>query len=106
MKHTTIAIFFSILFATLTVAPDIIVLMDHDYDVSVLLDSNEEEERKGEERKGEKKVKDFETEIPNHSLLDYISNTYKKLESLSFHIDNYSSVYKELTSPPPEFNIL
>lgn len=101
MKQRTIAIFLSIMFAALTVASDVIVLIDCDYDVSILIDSNEEEERKGEE-----KVKDFEVEIPIHFFLDYASNANQKQESLSLHIDNYSSIYKELTSPPPKANIL
>ena len=100
MKQTTIAVFLSIMFTTLTLAPNIIVLMDHDYDVSVLLETNEEEERKGEE-----KVKDFEIEIPIHLLLDYANNNIKKVETSNLHIDNYSSIYKELTSPPPKLNI-
>lgn len=100
MKQRTIAILLSIMFATLTVASDVIVLMDCDYDVSLLIDANEEEERKGEE-----KVKDFEIEIPTYVVLDYAYNTIKKVETLNLHIDNYSSIYKELTSPPPELNI-
>ncbi len=101
MKKTTIAVFFSIMFAALTVAPDIIVLMDIDYDVTVILESSEEEERKGEE-----KVKDFEIEILSSTFLDSDFSINEKQKLLSFHINNYSSIFKELTSPPLEGNIL
>lgn len=100
MKQTTIAIFLSIMFATLTVAPDIVVLIDYDYDVSVLIDANEEEERKGEE-----KIKDYKIQIPRSAQLDCYYASIEEAKNLSFHLNNYNSIVKELTSPPPELNI-
>ena len=67
MKTKTIAIFLSMMFATLTVAPDVVVLMDLGCDYSVVLDSGEDEERKkGEEKdrkNGEEKVKERTQEL-------------------------------------------
>lgn len=108
MKTKTIAIFLSMMFATLTVAPDVVVLMDLGCDYSVVLDSGEDEERKkGEEKdrkNGEEKVNDFEIEKP--SKFHFISSSFYTIthQLSNIHIDNYNSIVKELTSPPPELS--
>ena len=50
MKKTIIAIVFSIIFMSFTVAPSILSIVDDTYDISLLISSSEEEEKKGEEK--------------------------------------------------------
>jgi len=96
MNKTIVAIFFSVLFSVLTVAPNVLAVIDNDYDLSILIDSSEEEEKKGEE-----KGKDIKIEIPSKNNVDYV--IYNNLASLlSYHSEIYNSLFKELTSPPPE----
>jgi hypothetical protein len=100
MSKTIVAIFFSVLFSVLTVAPNILAIIDNDYDLSILIDSSEEEEKKGEE-----KDKDIKIEIPSNNNVEYA--IYNNLAGLlSAHKENYNSLFKELTSPPPEQSIL
>jgi len=75
-------------------------IVDDSYDISILIDSNEEEEKKGEE-----KGKDFEIELFSKGAIE--DSVYKTclVKLLNFHSNNYSSLFKELTSPPPEINI-
>ena len=80
--------------------PNIMAIVDDNYDISILIDSNEEEEKKGEE-----KVKDFEIELlVENAIEDSMYNT-SLMKLLNTHSENYSSLFKELTSPPPEISI-
>jgi uncharacterized membrane protein len=100
MKKSVTAIFFSIIFTSLTVMPNIMAIVDDNYDISILIDSSEEEEKKGEE-----KVKDFEIELlVENTIEDSLYNTNLS-NLLNTHLNNYRSLFKELTSPPPEINI-
>jgi hypothetical protein len=100
MIKSVTAIVFSIIFTSLTVIPNIIAIVDDNYDISILIDSNEEEEKKGEE-----KVKDFEIELlVENAIEDSMYNT-SLIKLLNTHLENYSSLFKELTSPPPEISI-
>jgi len=81
--------------------PNIVAIVDDNYEVSILIDSNEEEEKKGEE-----KVKDFEIEVLTEDTIEYNIYNASLVKLLNLHSDDYSSLVKELTSPPPEINIL
>jgi len=101
MYKSTIAIFFSLLFVTLVTAPTIALVMDADYDVSILLETNEEEEKEGKES-----LKDIEVkvlQILQKSSSDILSS---QISILGFYSNTYSSAHKELVSPPPEYYIL
>lgn len=100
MNKSVTAIVFSIIFTSLTVMPNIIAIVDDNYDISILIDSNEEEEKKGEE-----KVKDFEIEVLSERDIEYSIYDASLIGLLNSHSDDYSSLFKELTSPPPEINI-
>jgi predicted PurR-regulated permease PerM len=100
MNKGVIAIVFTIIFASFSVVPSILTLVDDTYDISVLISSAEEEEKKGEE-----KIKNFETEVPSKETIEYNNYSNSLVKLLSNHSDNYNSLFKELTSPPPEFNI-
>lgn len=56
----------SIIFTSITVLPNIMAMVDNTYDISVLIDSSEEEEKKGEE-----KGKDLEIEILENIKQDF-----------------------------------
>ena len=100
MNKTVIVIIFSVIFASFTIVPSILAIVDDSYDISILISSTEEEEKKGEE-----KVKDFEIEEPSKQNIEYNSYTISSLRLLNELTNNYSSLFKELTSPPPEVNI-
>jgi len=97
MSNTTLAFVLSIIFTSITVLPDIMVMVDNTYDISVLLDSSEEEEKKGEE-----KGKDLEIEILENIKQDFTTFKINLVDILMSRNDNYRSYSKELTSPPPE----
>jgi hypothetical protein len=100
MNKSLTAIMFSLIFASLTLAPNIISIVDDNFDISILIDCNEEEEKKGEE-----KFKDFEIEVPSKSTIEYNSYTICLSQLQNANNNNYSSLFKELVSPPPELNI-
>jgi hypothetical protein len=97
MRNTTLAFVLSIIFTSITVLPDIMVMVDNTYDISVLIDSSEEEEKKGEE-----KGKDLEIEILENIKQDFTTFKINLVDILRSRNDNYRSYSKELTSPPPE----
>lgn len=97
MRNTTLAFVLSIIFTSITVLPDIMVMVDNTYDISVLIDSSEEEEKKGEE-----KGKDLEIEILENIKQDFTTYKINLVDILRLRNDNYRSYSKELTSPPPE----
>lgn len=96
MKKTVIAILFSVLFASFTVVPSILAVVDDTYDISILISSSEEEE---------KKVKDLEVKILSQKSMDQSFLNNSLVSSLNYCQNNYNSLHKELTSPPPEINI-
>jgi len=100
MRKSLTAFIFSLIFTSLTVVPNIITIVDDSFDISILIDNSEEEEKKSEE-----KVKDFEIEEPSKQNIEYNSYTISSLRLLNELTNNYSSLFKELTSPPPEVNI-
>ena len=87
----------SIIFTSITVLPNIMAMVDNTYDISVLIDSSEEEEKKGEE-----KGKDLEIEILENIKQDFTTYKINLVDILRLRNDNYRSYSKELTSPPPE----
>lgn len=97
MSNTTLAFVLSIIFTSITVLPNIMAMVDNTYDISVLIDSSEEEEKKGEE-----KGKDLEIEILENTKQDFTTFKINLVDILRSRNDNYRSYSKELTSPPPE----
>ena len=87
----------SIIFTSITVLPNIMAMVDNTYDISVLIDSSEEEEKKGEE-----KGKDLEIEILENIKQDFTTFKINLVDILRSRNDNYRSYSNELTSPPPE----
>ncbi|MEZ4796858.1 MAG: hypothetical protein R2785_06780 [Flavobacteriaceae bacterium] len=91
MSRRTLAILFTLTFATITLAPSVLAVVDSSYDISLLINSTEEEE---------KKVQDFEN--PSRETVEYGFVVNRIAKSLSFHKENYNSLFKEHFSPPPE----
>jgi len=96
MNKPIIALIFSVIFSALTLAPNILAVVDNDYDISILIDNSEEEEKKGEEQS-----KDFKTQVPSGNNTEH-ANYYSLVILLNTYSENYNSLFKELTSPPPE----
>jgi len=97
MYKPTVALFFSLLFVALITAPTIDMLLDSDYDVSILLDSCDEEEKEGKESK-----KDIEVKVLQISDKDSSSIALIETSLLGFYFNKYASAHKELFLPPPE----
>lgn len=73
-----------------------------DCDISVVLDSSEEEEKEGKEGKESAKDKDVKIFQVFNSNLNFFSN-YLSINS-GFYSNTYTSNFLEHTSPPPEFS--
>lgn len=99
MFKSIVAILFSVLFVVTISVPTIATLIDSEYDVSILLDTNEEEEKESNESS-----KDVEVKIIQ--LLQSEFNSLSKCTNLTlgFYSNIYSSTHSELLSPPPEFS--
>jgi len=76
-------------------------LVDADFDVAIFIDTNEEEEKKGNESPKDKEIKIIQS-IERHDFLGF--DELKNLHD--FYSNRYNSEFKELTSPPPEQSIL
>ncbi|QTE21463.1 hypothetical protein [Polaribacter cellanae] len=96
-----IAIFFSIVFASLIVTPTVISLMDASQDISYFLNFNEEEE----ENKGKKESKvDSKLKIHSSNFLGFIlSDKFQISKNIRFYSKNYVSEFSKVTTPPPKF---
>ena len=94
MNRRVIAIAISLIFVSFVVVPSILAVVDDNYDISILINTAEEEENK---------TIHFET--PSKAIVEYNFQESNLVNSLNFHQDNYSSLYKEHISPPPEVNI-
>jgi hypothetical protein len=91
MNRRVIAITFSLIFASFIVVPSLLVIVDDSFDVSILINSAEEEENK---------IKHFET--PSKVAIEYNFQEKGLVNFLNFEQDNYSSLFFEHVSPPPE----
>jgi len=100
MYKSILAIFFSFAFLAMISAPTLVSLIDVDYDVSFLLDINEEEEKEGKE--GKKCPKDKDIKILQNFEDDANEIFISSSSVLGFYSNTYSSTYSELSSPPPE----
>jgi hypothetical protein len=98
---TRIAIFFSILFLSLLVAPSIISLNEDSIDISFFLDINEEEEEnKGkEESKVDSKLKIY----PTTFAASFLSSNFQITKNIRFLSKNYVSRTPKIATPPPKF---
>lgn len=94
-----IAIFFSLLFVSLLVAPTIISLTDYSKDIALLLDNNEEEENNGKEES----ILDTEFKIHSSVFITSILNSELSInKNICFFTKNYNSANLKITTPPPK----
>ncbi|MEX6626948.1 hypothetical protein [Tenacibaculum salmonis] len=94
-----IALFFSILFMSLIVAPTIITLIDDNQDISYFFDLTEEEETNTEE--GLKELK-----IYSNFDVNIFFKKIQKRKNVIFYSKNYTSLYLKISTPPPELPTL
>jgi hypothetical protein len=95
-----IAIFFSILFVSLFVAPCIVSLTDTSQNIAFFLDINEEEENKGkEESKVDSKLKIYQTTF----VACFLSDNFQTTKNIRFFSKNYVSKTPKIATPPPKF---
>ena len=101
LVNVKIAIFFSILFMSLLVAPTVITLTDTSQDIAFFFDINEEEEEnKGkEESKVDSKLKIYSSTFSASFLSSHVQIT----KNVRFLSKNYVSQTPKITTPPPEF---
>lgn len=97
IKRSQIAAVLALLFMGFVSAPLIVQVFDQEYDITVFIDANEEEEKKGNES-----VKDLEFEIAEMNFRAGLEASDRDLSLLHYYADLYSSLYNELISPPPE----
>ncbi len=97
MNKNLLAIFFSLLFLTLILAPTIVLVVDSSIDISFVYDMSEEEEEKGNEnsKEFEKLVVDFDVEV-------ITLHTSEDLGDIGFTFKSYQKPHLNLISPPPE----
>jgi hypothetical protein len=98
---TRIAIFFSILFLSVLVAPSILSLNGASIDIALFLDINEEEEEnKGkEESKVDSKLKIY----PTPFAASFLSSNFQITKNIRFLSKNYASRTPKIATPPPKF---
>lgn len=88
-----IASVFLVVFTSFLVVPSIMAVVDDNYDISILITSSEEEEN----HSNYFELKPASKEA-NNLIIDF------SLAQLSYgYSENYSSLFQELHSPPPEF---
>ena len=97
IKRSKIAAVLAFLFLGFVSAPLIVQLCDHEYDITVFIDVNEEEEKKGNES-----VKDIEFEIAELKFRADLKASDRDEVSFHHYADLYKSLFKEHISPPPE----
>jgi hypothetical protein len=100
MSRQVIAIFFSIIFVSLLVAPSIIALVDDSVDISVFYTSSEEEE------KGNEKNKDLEKLFFDSPYPETVFSIFNPENELEYFFNAYSKPHLNIISPPPEVIIL
>ncbi|PQJ79921.1 hypothetical protein [Polaribacter porphyrae] len=96
-----IAIFFSLLFVNLIIAPAIVSLVDKNQEISILFDASEEEEKKGEES-----AKDLEIKLQSSDVASsVIKQEMFRKKNVRFQSKKYNSTYSKINTPPPELKL-
>tara|TARA_R110002072_G_scaffold291037_2_gene458980 strand:+ start:370 stop:666 length:297 start_codon:yes stop_codon:yes gene_type:complete len=92
-----IALFFSLIFSILLIAPTVISVVDDSINLSLLVNMNEEEE-------GNNSMKEIKVKIASENENSYlILNKIQKMKNISFQSKNYISEYPKITTPPPKY---
>lgn len=98
MYKKGITLFLLVSFTLFIVAPSVIMVLDSSYDISYFYNLNEEENKNSETlKKYEFKVFDLNKYI----LLGFYND---RVDQSKFYFTNYTSLYLECFSPPPEHN--
>lgn len=98
MNKTRIAFFLSLIFISFVVTPTILFAFDKDFDLTIAIDLNEEE-NKGNEINKLLEFDDFEIKYGNNHTLAEENNS-----NFSFYTLTYKSIQVSLHSPPPDLS--
>lgn len=99
MKASIISFFIAFTFLAFIAAPTVIAVFDVDCDISILLNTNDEEEKEGKEFTKDIEIKgNFELDQDFNFTKNYASSIY------NFYSKQYTSNILELTSPPPKLH--
>lgn len=94
-----IALFFTLLFSILLIAPTVISVVDNTINLSLLVNMNEEEE-------GNNSIKEIKEKITSENENYYlVLHKIQKIKIISFQSKNYISEYPKNTTPPPKYFI-
>jgi len=100
MFRSLIAIFFVSLFMAMIIMPSVVTLLDLDYDLTIMVDANEEEEKEGKESAKDKEIKIIQV------IKNGLNTSHSSLSAITrFYSNSYTSNYLELISPPPDLLI-
>lgn len=94
-----LALFFTLIFSILLIAPTVISVVDDSINLSFLLNMNEEEE-------GNNSIKEIKVKITSENENSFlVLNKIQKKKNISFQSKNYISEYPKITTPPPKYLI-
>ncbi len=95
--NTKIGIVLAFIFTLFIVSPAIISLVEKNFDISILLDVNEEENNQKEISKT------FDLKLPEQKNCLFTFSTLEKSNLFNYYHKNYTNISQENSSPPPEF---
>lgn len=97
MHKSILAIFFLTVFTSTIVAPTVIMMVDDCFDVSMLYNITEEDQKE-KETDGKKEIL-----FSNFMNSDYQLDCYVSRLDHSYRSTDYATPHLNLVSPPPEF---
>ncbi len=100
MLKNIVSVYLLIIFLVFLTGPSIMYMVDDSMDISILLDSGEEEE------KGKENIKDIQfsvSELDGNECDFFLDETEN---GLGYFFKNYPKPHMNLISPPPEHFIL
>lgn len=98
MHKKKITLFLLISFTLFIVAPTTIMILDSSYDISYFYNLNEEENKSNET------IKKYEFEVFDLNKYILVRFYDDSVDQSKFYLKNYTSLYLECFSPPPEQN--
>jgi|TARA_Y100000766_G_C18620514_1_gene465887 hypothetical protein len=91
-----LALFFTLIFSTLLIAPTVVSVVDDSINLSFLLNMNEEEE-------GNSSVQEIKLKITSENENSFlVLSRIQKKKNISYQSKNYFSEYPKITTPPPK----
>lgn len=98
MPRGIIAFMFTFILMVVTIAPAVLTIVESNSDIALFFDIGEEEESKSK-----KSIKNLEIKVLQAQASDILFLNKKNRCVLNTYNNTYSSVYKQIFSPPPRF---